>query len=111
MTDTSEAPPFAVEVERDGTVVRLIASGELDYATTPLFQEAFDQLEPGYETVVADLSGCTFFASSGITLLLEQNAIAQEQGIEFVVVKAPAEVQRMFDLLGLDDRLTFRDAG
>jgi anti-anti-sigma factor len=109
VTDTSEAPTFVVEVERDGETVRLIAAGELDYATTPLFAEAFERLEPGYATIVVDLTRCTFFASSGISLLLEQNAIAQEQGIEFVVIRAPHEVQRMFDLLGLDDRLTFRD--
>jgi anti-anti-sigma factor len=109
VTDTFEAPQFAAETKRDGNVATIIATGELDYATTPDFQEAFDSLEPGYETLVIDLSGCTFFASSGITLLLEQNAIAQEQGIEFVVIRAPHEVQRMFDLLNLGDRLTFRD--
>jgi anti-anti-sigma factor len=109
VTDTHEAPQFAAEAVREGTVARIIATGELDYATTPDFQAAFDGLEPGYETLIVDLSGCTFFASSGITLLLEQNARAEEQEIELVVIKAPPEVQRMFDLLSLGDRLTFRD--
>ena len=108
MTDTFRVPPFGVEVERHGGVATVRLTGELDIRTTPEFQQALTDLEPGYETLVVDLSGCTFFASSGISILLEENARAKAEGFELVVIKAPPEVQRMFDLVGLDDRLTFR---
>jgi anti-sigma B factor antagonist len=104
---SGDPPQFEVALERDGTVATILVRGELDIATTPALEAAFARLEPGYQTLVVDLTECTFFASSGISLLLEHNARAKEEGIEFVVVKAPSDVQRMFDLLGLDQRLTF----
>ena len=109
MTETFEPAPFGVELTRDGATATVAILGELDIATTPELTDALRSLEPGYETLVVDLSRCTFFASSGISILLEQSHRAKEEGFELVVIKAPAEVQRMFDLAGLEDKLTFRD--
>ena len=109
MTDTFKPPPFGIELARDGATATVAILGELDILTTPELTEALRSLEPGYDTLVVDLSRCTFFASSGISILLEKSHRAKEEGFELVVIKAPAEVQRMFDLAGLDDKLTFRD--
>jgi anti-sigma B factor antagonist len=102
-------PKFEVASGCHGAVATLIVRGELDIATTPQLEAGFAGLEPGYETLVVDLTECTFFASSGISLLLDQHARHEEAGVEMQIVKAPADVQRMFDLLGLDERLTFVD--
>ena len=109
MTETFKPPPFGVEVTRDGATATIGVLGELDLATTPQLTDALASLEPGYEMLVVDLSRCTFFASSGISILLEQSHRAKQDGFELVVIKAPPEVQRMFDLAALDDKLTFRD--
>jgi anti-anti-sigma factor len=109
VTQTFEPPPFGVEAARDGATATVAVLGELDIATTPELVDALASLEPGYEQLVVDLSRCTFFASSGISILLEQNHRAAEEGFELVVIKAPPEVQRMFDLAALDGKLTFRD--
>ena len=109
MTETFEPAPFGVELARDGATATVAVLGELDIATTPQLTEGLRSLQPGYETLVVDLSRCTFFASSGISILLEESHRGKEEGFELVVIKAPPEVQRMFDLAGLDDRLTFRD--
>ena len=109
MTDTFEPAPFGIEVGRDGATATVAVLGELDISTTPELTGALAALEPGYETLVVDLSRCTFFASSGISILLEQSHRASEEGFELVVIKARPEVQRMFDLAGLEDKLTFRD--
>ena len=109
MTETFEPAPFGVERARDGATATVAIIGELDISTTPQLTGALASLGPGYETLVVDLSRCTFFASSGISILLEKSHRAKEEGFELVVIKAPAEVQRMFDLAGLDDKLTFRD--
>ena len=109
MTDTYKPPPFGIELAREGSTATVAILGELDISTTPELTEGLRSLEPGYETLVVDLSRCTFFASSGISILLEESHRAREEGFELVVIKAPAEVQRMFDLAGLDDKLTFRD--
>jgi anti-anti-sigma factor len=106
---TFQPPPFGIEVARDGTTATIAILGELDISTTPQLTDALGALEPGYETLVVDLSRCTFFASSGISILLEQAHRAKQEGFELVVIRAPHDVQRMFDLAGLDDKLTFRD--
>lgn len=106
---TFEPPPFGIEIARDGATATVAIHGELDMATTPQLTEALASLEPRYDTLVVDLQQCTFFASSGISILLEQSQRAQQDGFELLVVKAPAEVQRMLDLAGLDEKLTFRD--
>ena len=109
MTDRPIAPQFAVHVDRRGPVATVALEGELDIATAPRFEQALARLEPGYETLVVDLSSCAFFASSGITILLGQNDRAEREGFALLFVKAPPQVQRMFALAGLDERLTFTE--
>ena len=106
---TFQPPPFGIETSRDATTATVALNGELDISTTPQFTAAIGALEPGYETLIVDLSQCTFLASSGISILLEQAHRSKQDGFELVVIKAPPDVQRMFDLAGLDDKLTFRD--
>ena len=110
MTDTFEAPEFALHADRDGSVATIAVEGELDVATAPDLIAAIAALDPGYEELVIDLSTCSFFASSGISVLLDENARATAEGFRFVVIKAPPEVQRIFDLTSLDDIITFREA-
>ena len=76
MTDTFEAPEFALHADRAGPVATVAVVGELDVATAPDLIAAIGALEPGYEELVIDLSACSFFASSGISVLLDENARA-----------------------------------
>ena len=108
MTDSFEAPEFAIHVSREGPVATVAVTGELDIATVPQLRAALTAVEPGFEELVIDLSACTFFASSGISALLDENARAAREGFRLVVVKAPPEVHRIFDLTGLEKTLTFR---
>ena len=109
MTEHFEAPEFALHVDRDGSVATVAVRGELDVATAPDLISALAALEPGYDELVIDLSECSFFASSGISVLLDENARATAEGFRLVVVKAPPEVQRIFDLTSLDEIITFRE--
>jgi anti-sigma B factor antagonist len=109
MTGTHRPQPFAAEIARRGPVAIVTVTGELDIATSPQLVAALAGLEPGYDRLVVDLSGCSFFASSGISILLDENDRAARDGFELVIVKAPHDVQRMFDLAGLDDRLKFEE--
>ena len=42
-------------------------------------------------------------------MLLALNARGAREGFQLVVIKAPPEVQRIFDLTSLDKTLTFQD--
>jgi anti-anti-sigma factor len=110
LTDTFEAPEFAIHADRDGLVATVAVRGELDVATAPELAAAIAALGPGYEELVIDLSQCSFFASSGISVLLDENARGAAAGFRLVVVKAPPEVQRIFDLTSLEDIIAFRDS-
>jgi anti-anti-sigma factor len=109
VTETFKPPPFAIEVERRTTTAIVAIIGEFDLSTTPQLARSLESLEPGYEKLIIDLSRCTFFASSGISLLVAQNRRAEHERFELVVIKPPPEVQRMFELVGLDEELTFQD--
>ncbi|MEO8687118.1 MAG: STAS domain-containing protein [Solirubrobacteraceae bacterium] len=109
MTDTFEAPEFAIRTDRNGPLATIAIKGELDVATAPDLIAAIAALEPGYAELVIDLSECSFFASSGISVLLDENARSKTDGFRLVVVKARPEVQRIFDLTSLDDMIAFRD--
>ena len=109
MTGAFEAPPFSVEVTRRGAVATVAIRGELDIFTEPEVLAVLAGLEPGYEKLVIDLSECAFFASSGISMLLDLNTRGAREGFQLVVIKAPPEVQRIFDLTSLDKTLTFQD--
>ena len=109
MTDKFETPGFAIESGRAGPVATVAVTGELDVATTPELIAAIAALEPGYEELVIDLSACSFFASSGISILLDENARADADGFTLMVVKAPPEVQRIFDLTSLENIISFRE--
>ncbi len=58
-TQTFQPPPFGIEVTRDAASATIAILGELDISTTPELTEALGSLEPGYETLVVDLSRCT----------------------------------------------------
>jgi anti-anti-sigma factor len=109
LTDTFDAPEFALRADREGSVATVAVVGELDVATAPELSAAIAALEPGYDELVIDLSTCSFFASSGISVLLDENRRASAEGFRFVVVKAPPPVQRIFDLTSLDELITFRE--
>jgi len=101
-------PALSVDVERGGDSVRIALRGELDLATVGRADEALSRPEvQSSDTVVLDLSGVTFIDSSGLRFLLLADRSAREDGWRLGVVPGPPEVQRIFKLMGVEDRLPF----
>jgi anti-anti-sigma factor len=96
---------FSVSRRRVGDAIVVAPAGEIDLATIDDLQAAVDAAAGESEQVVLDLRDVTFIDSAGLRLVLQSSrAIAG-----FGVVRGPREVQRVFDLVGLDDRLTMLD--
>jgi anti-anti-sigma factor len=96
---------FSVSRRRVGDAIVVAPAGEIDLATVDALQAAVDVAAGESEQVVLDLREVTFIDSAGLRLVLQSSrAIAG-----FGVVRGPREVQRVFDLVGLDDRLTMLD--
>jgi anti-sigma B factor antagonist len=82
-------------------IVHLV--GELDIATVPLADEALTAACDEASTVVVDLSNLTFMDSSGVRLLLQRWATQRERQGDLILRQPTPTVQRLFDLLGLEE--------
>ena len=100
------APEFSVTRRPSGAAVVVAPVGEIDLATVDELAQALDAAREEAGSVVLDLREVTFMDSAGLRLVLE----ASLAGGAFAVVRGPREVQRLFDLVGLDERrLTMLD--
>ena len=117
--DGSDRPPvddipveFRVEVEPDREVVRVCPIGDVDLSTVDEVRAQVEDLAAaGFKRVVLDLRQTTFLDSTGLRLVLDAHSASADDGTEFAVIAGPPEVQRAFELAGLDSRLPFVEPG
>ncbi|SRR5689334_5308674 len=96
---------FAVLTEaRDDRVV-LALRGELDMASLPVLRDAVETLRASGSApsrVVVDLRELAFLDSMGLEFLLRLG-----DDVELELIRGPRQVQRLFDVMGLNEVLTF----
>jgi anti-sigma B factor antagonist len=107
--DTEMPPDFAVGAEPMGDAYVVAPVGELDLGTVGAVRSALAARPPGCHRLVLDLSALTFFDTSGMRLVVETLQDARQRGTELAIVRGPEDVQRLFALAGMDDRLPFVD--
>ncbi|MFC4003266.1 STAS domain-containing protein [Prauserella oleivorans] len=94
----------------DAFIVR--AKGEIDLGTVGQLDSALDaacdKVTPPM-SVVADLTGITFLASSGLSSLVRTHERCAEQGTPLRVLVGNRSVRRGFEVTGLDQMLDIRD--
>jgi anti-sigma B factor antagonist len=91
---------------RRGRVVRL--QGEFDLAALPQAEKVFGSaLGNAHEAVEVDLRGLSFIDSSGIRLLVQVLERSKADGTELTLIPGPREVQRVFEVTELADRMPF----
>src|SRR4051794_6730922 len=100
---------FAVRAGRIGSAYVVAPVGELDLETVDELSEMLAARPDGCHRLVLDLSGLTFFDTSGMRLVVETLHDARRTGITLALVRGPEDVQRLFALAGMDDRLPFFD--
>lgn len=90
----------------------LALRGELDLATVPAAEAALMRLEHDTNpvTIVLDLHELSFMDSTGLRFVLAADARATGSDRRFVVLRGPRNVQRVFHLALLEDRLEFADS-
>jgi anti-anti-sigma factor len=66
------------------------------------------QSKPGRLTL--DLRQLTFLDSTGLHLILFAQRLCKDKETEFALVPGPRQVQRVFELAALVNRLPFREA-
>lgn len=75
-------------------------SGELDLATAPRLEEALADVST--ETLVIDLSGCTFLDSAGIRTLVGAARERSTTGSTLRLVTADPGILRLLEITGVD---------
>jgi anti-sigma B factor antagonist len=107
-----EGPVFEAAVVRAGDgMAQVKVSGELDLLTAPELQAALEPLQAQGAGIELDLSELEFIDSTGVHLVLQTYQASRRDGWELVLTGAKEEVRRAFELVGLLDRLPFRDQG
>jgi anti-sigma B factor antagonist len=103
-------PSFDIKIlERDHTAIVRV-EGELDLATAPLLDEKLAEAESGGATsVLLDLDRVEFMDSTGLQVLLAR-VILNGDGKRFALTAGSPQVQRLFRVAGVLDRLPFAGA-
>lgn len=70
-------------------------------------EQAINRVAEGVKTLVLDLRKLTFLDSSGLRLILATDEARDARRV--VVVRGPAQVDRVFELTGTGARLTIVD--
>jgi anti-sigma B factor antagonist len=102
-------PEFSVTRRRANDAVIVVPVGEIDLATVDTLQAEVDAAADEAGQVVLDLRGVSFIDSAGLRLVVHSSRSLEAAGRTLAVVRGPREVQRVFDLVGLDGRVTMLD--
>jgi anti-sigma B factor antagonist len=83
--------------------------GELDIATVPETDRALRRAEASAALVVVDLRALEFIDAGAAMLLLAADRRIKASGGRLIVVRGPAEIDCVFELIGLDRQLELVD--
>ncbi len=100
--------PFRVEIDPGNVIVS--AFGELDMVTVDELDAALRQALNGGCHLVLDLRGLTFMDSQGLHLIIGWSSLAEKCGVAFKIIQGGPAVRRLFEIVGLLDRLPFVDS-
>ena len=104
----SELEPFRCEVVPERSKVRVRPVGALDLATVPVVDAQLAELwSVGFTRLVLDLRAVRFLDSTAVRLLWSWHNYSASDGIAFGVIPGPPVVQRVLEVAGVDERLTY----
>ena len=102
-------PEFSVNVSTQDSTAIVAVHGDVDLATVDVLRTQLTGAIERADKVVLDLREVAFMDTQGLAAVIEAEQACAAAGTHFVVVRAPATVHRLFDMIGLSERLTFVD--
>lgn len=105
MAEHEMASTFRYVIERDGEGAEVVASGEIDLASSPeLRRELQGLLDDGARHLVLDLADVTFIDSSGLGVLVGAlKRVNELEGATFELRSLHGPVRKVFEITGLDE--------
>lgn len=104
---STQSPSFDVRARQVQGAHVVSPSGELDLYSVTGVRQALAARPDGCTTVVLDLRELSFSDTSGMRLVLETLQDLGSRGVRFALVRGGPDVQRLFALARLEDRLPF----
>lgn len=92
--------------EQNGTTLTVKPLGELNSATSPMFEAELRQRLPGVSSVIIDLEKLDYVSSAGLRVFLATEQYLENQGAEMKVIHVNEQVMDVFDLVGFTDVIT-----
>jgi anti-sigma B factor antagonist len=100
---------ISIEHQSDVVIVRL--TGEVDVATAPELDQRLQEIATGGHThVVIDLSEVEFIDSTGLQSIVRAQYFADANRRRLTLRRGSPQVQRLFEITGLLDRVSFEDS-
>lgn len=103
--DEGTATPLKVDSEQLEAAVVLRAEGEVDSYTASLLRDKLSAAFTAGLPVVLDLSGVEFFASAGLSVLVEFHLLGEERGTPLRLVSPAGSVLRALRATTLNETL------
>jgi anti-sigma B factor antagonist len=92
---------FSLETERKDGTLYLRPRGDFDLIAAWQVEKALRDVEPrDTSAIIVDLRGLSFIDSTGLQTLTRGAQRARDQNIAFTIVRAPAKMDRVFELTG-----------
>ena len=102
---------FSLETARDGSVLFLRPSGDLDLVAAYEVDKAVEGVDGrDVKQLVIDLRGLTFIDSTGLHTLTRAAEKARLQDWQLALVRAPVEMERVFAMTGTYDAMSVVDS-
>jgi anti-anti-sigma factor len=103
---------FEFETAIQGPRALVTLRGELDTLATAELEPELERLaeHPTVEVVAVDLRGLDYLDTSGLRAVVCARDQLEEVGMRLVLVRGPIEVQRVFEITRMTERLDFVDA-
>ena len=98
---------MTIETVKNGTEITLKLDGWLDTAAAPGLGAAVEAIEEA-SALVLDFGGVEYIASSGLRQVVVCHRKAKELGAAFSIVNVGTETMSIFELTGLDKKITIR---
>jgi anti-sigma B factor antagonist len=92
----------------DGVAV-IALTGELDVAGSAMLEQELERVaaDVAPSALVLDLSDLDFMDSTGLRLVVTADQRSREEGRTFALVRGKEDVQRVFEITRMTDRLRF----
>ena len=101
---------FGLQTTAIGPVALVTLRGELDLLATAELEPELERVRRELDVVALDLRALTFLDSAGLrTILLARDRLDSEDR-RLVLVRGPRDVQRVFEITRMTERLEFVDA-